>query len=121
MLVAIATDNGSVSPHFGRCGEYTVFTIEDGKIKDRKVLENPGHEPGKIPVFLSEHNVEVIIAGGMGRKAQMLFEEMGIKHILGAIGTVDSVIEQFCDGSLSDGEDLCSGGEGHDHSGDCRH
>jgi predicted Fe-Mo cluster-binding NifX family protein len=120
MRVAIATDNGTVSPHFGRCGEYTLFTIEDGEIKNREVLENPGHEPGKIPSFLSHHNVGVIIAGGMGRRAQMLFDEMGIKHILGAIGTVDSVINQFCDGSLSGGESLCSGG-GHEHSGDCHH
>lgn len=120
MRVAIATDNGSVSPHFGRCGEYSVFTIEDGEIKSREILENPGHEPGKIPTFLNEHKVEVIIAGGMGRKAQMLFDEMGIKQVLGATGAIDSVINQFCDGSLSNGESLCSGG-GHEHSGDCRH
>lgn len=121
MRVAIATDRGEVSPHFGRCSEYSVFTIEDGNITKRETLATPEHEPGVIPAFLKEHNVNTIIAGGMGRKAQMLFDDMGISYILGAVGTVDNVVEQLCAGTLAGGESLCSGGEGHDHSGGCNH
>ena len=85
MKVAISTDNGNVSAHFGRCPQFTILSIEDGKVTDRETISNPGHHPGYLPQFLGEQGVEAVIAGGGGQRAQMLFAEKNIQFILGII------------------------------------
>ncbi len=113
MRIAIASDGDKVAEHFGRCPSYTLVDIENGNAVHREVLDNPGHEPGRIPVFLKEHGAEVIVAGGMGRRAQMLFDQMGIQQVLGITGPVDQVVSSCIHGSLEGAESLCAHGEGH--------
>lgn len=124
MKIAISTDGGSVSAHFGRCPSYTIVDIQDGQIVGREEIPNPGHAPGFLPRFLSERGVETIIAGGMGRRAQGLFAENNIRTITGIEGPVDEVINLFLRGELRPGEDLCDHGRGHGHGhghgGPCR-
>ncbi len=112
MRLAISTENGQVAQHFGRCQQYTLVDIEDGKIIDRNTLDNPGHAPGAIPKFLFEHNCDLIITGGMGRKAQGYFKEFNIDWIIGAQGNVNAVIEDFLRNELKIGESTCDHGEG---------
>ena len=112
MKVAISTDNGFVSEHFGRCPLFTIIQIQDNKVVDKKVIDNPGHHPGFLPEFLKEQGVSVIIAGGMGQRAQMLFDESGIKTIMGASGKVDEIIDKLVAGTLKGGESLCKPGAG---------
>lgn len=111
MKVAISTDQGYVSAHFGRCSSYTIFEIKEGQVLNREEIPNPGHEPGFLPQFLSEKGVNCIIAGGMGPRAQSLFSEKNIESIIGVQGPVDEVIEKFSNQELEVGEDLC----GHKH------
>jgi predicted Fe-Mo cluster-binding NifX family protein len=111
MKVAISTDQGYVSAHFGRCPAYTVVEIKEGQMLSREEIPNPGHQPGFLPQFLSEKGVNCIIAGGMGPRAQALFAQKNIESIIGVQGTVDEVIEKFIKQELEAGEDLC----GHRH------
>lgn len=110
MRIAIATDGDRVAPHFGRCPSYTLVDFEDGSVGDRRVIDNPGHAPGVIPRFLHDHGAGAIIAGGMGHRAQALFDQMGIEHVVGVTGSVDEVIEKCVAGTLEGGESLCSHG-----------
>jgi predicted Fe-Mo cluster-binding NifX family protein len=112
MKIAIATDNNKVSEHFGRCPNYTLFTIEENKVVETVMLDNPGHEPGKIPAFLKEQGASVIIAGGMGARAQALFNESGIKVIIGVSGEINVVIEKYIKNELLAGPSTCSEGGG---------
>ncbi len=112
MRIAIATDGHYVSEHFGRCPFYTIADIDNGELKGRNKLNNPGHYPGLIPKFLKGHGVEYIIAGGMGKRAQDLFKEYEIKTILGVEGTLEKVINNLCRGELKAGESLCQPGKG---------
>jgi predicted Fe-Mo cluster-binding NifX family protein len=114
MKVAISTDQGYVSAHFGRCASYTIIEINEGKILNREEIPNPGHQPGFLPQFLSEKGVSFIIAGGMGPRAQGLFAEKNIQAIIGVQGPVDEVIQKLLRQELEAGEDLC----GHKHQGD---
>lgn len=123
MKIAISTDNGLVSEHFGRCPEFTLVDIENGKITNRETLPNPGHHPGFLPQFMEQNCVNAVIAGGGGHRAQMLFAEENIQFILGVTGTIDETLDKLCKGELEGGESLCKSG-GHDHgSGDheCAH
>jgi predicted Fe-Mo cluster-binding NifX family protein len=119
MKVAISTDGGSVSAHFGRCPSYTLVEIQDGKVVGRQEIPNPGHSPGFLPQFLSEKGVDAIIAGGMGPRAQGLFAEKNIETIIGVEGRVDEVVGRYIEGTLERGRDLCD--HGRHHEGPNRH
>ena len=56
--------------------------------------------------------VEAIVAGGMGMRAQELFQQMGIEAIAGISGPIDETIEKLAAGKLEGGESLCSPGAG---------
>lgn len=111
MKVAISTDQGYVSAHFGRCQSYTIVEIKEGQVLSREEIPNPGHEPGFLPQYLSEKGVSCIIAGGMGPRAQNLFAQKNIEAIIGVQDSVDEVIEKFIKQELEVGDDLC----GHKH------
>lgn len=119
MKIAISTDRGYVSAHFGRCPAYTIVDIQDGRIIKREEIPNPGHQPGFLPVYLSQKGVNAIIAGGMGPRAQGLFTEKNIQTIIGVQGKIDEVIEKFLRQELEAGQDLCD--HGHHQEGACRH
>jgi predicted Fe-Mo cluster-binding NifX family protein len=112
--VAISTDRDYVSAHFGRCASYTIVDIKDGQVVNREEIPNPGHQPGFLPQFLSERGVNVIIAGGMGPRAQGLFTQKNIETLIGVQGHVDTVIAQFLKQELERGEDLCGHSHGHE-------
>ena len=112
MKIAISSDSGNVSPHFGRAPNFTVITIEDNKLIEKKVLQNPGHTVGSIPQFINDQGAKCMITGGMGRRAQDFFSQYGIEIIMGISGTVKEVIEKILDGTLEGGESICSPGGG---------
>ncbi len=112
MKVAISTDSGYVSAHFGRAPEITIVTIENNKVIEKKILPNPGHSVGSIPQFVSQQGASYMIAGGMGRRAEAFFNNYGIEVIVGITGRIDDVIEKILDGTLEGGESLCAPGRG---------
>lgn len=112
MRIAISTDGQYVSQHFGRCPSFTLIDIENSKIVKKIEAANPGHSPGQIPQFLHDKGIERIVCGGMGARAQELFEEMGIEMTMGIEGSMDAIIEKLEKGELIGGESTCSPGEG---------
>jgi predicted Fe-Mo cluster-binding NifX family protein len=112
MKIAISTDGENVSGHFGRCPSFTIVEIERSEIKNKEIVDNPGHHPGAIPEFLHEKGVGCIIAGGMGRNAMGFFSQYGIDTIVGITGTVEEILEKLIEGSLESKESLCSPGLG---------
>lgn len=112
MKIAISTDGGYVSAHFGRCPIFTIIEVLDGKVRQQYTLDNPGHAPGAIPEFLHQKGVECIVAGGMGQRAKILFQEYGIETILGIDGNIDDAIEKIENDILEGKESLCTPGGG---------
>ncbi|HDP98863.1 MAG TPA: dinitrogenase iron-molybdenum cofactor [bacterium] len=112
MKVAISTDSGYVSAHFGRCPEFTILDIDDGKVVNKQMILNPGHHPGFLPGYFEQMGINAVIAGGGGTRAQMLFAEKNIQFVLGVTGEIDDVIDKLCKGELEGGESLCSPGAG---------
>lgn len=116
MKIAIATDGNVVSGHFGHCEGFTIYDLKDDKIESKNLVENPGHKPGFLPKFLNEKGIDLIISGGMGRKAIDLFNENEIDVITGATGDIDAVMETYISGDLVSDGSVCNK---HEHSGDC--
>jgi predicted Fe-Mo cluster-binding NifX family protein len=69
------------------------------------------HQPGAVPMFLKNQNIDCIIAGGMGPKAIMMLESFGIKVFVGVTGKIEEVIEAFIKGTLTTEKSLCEHGE----------
>ncbi|NMD18288.1 MAG: dinitrogenase iron-molybdenum cofactor, partial [Synergistaceae bacterium] len=91
MKIAIALEDGHVSLHFGHAPVFRVFETDGNKILGHQDHPNPGHAPGVIPRWLSGMAVDVIIAGGMGPRAEELFKEAGVRPVIGARGEAEEV------------------------------
>ncbi len=107
MKIAVAAQGNQVSPHFGHCEKFCVFEVKDGQVVGKIWLSNPGHEPGLLPRLLADHGVNVVIAGGMGVRAQQLFAARGIEVVTGAAGPLEEVVAAYLAGNLSLGPNLC--------------
>ncbi|MHA1804686.1 MAG: NifB/NifX family molybdenum-iron cluster-binding protein [Promethearchaeota archaeon] len=112
MKIAISSDSGRVSAHFGRAPTFTFVTIEDGKVVEINELPNPGHSIGNIPAFIYQQGAKCIITGGMGPKAVDFFNQYNIEVINGVQGKIEDVIKKILDGTLEGGEGLCKPGAG---------
>lgn len=124
MKIAISTDGTEVSPHFGRCPQFTIIEVQDNKLIDKKVIENPGHHPGYLPQYLGGLGVSCIVAGGMGMRAGELFKQAGIETILGVEGKIEEIVGKIVEGSLESGESICRPGLGKGYGIDkteCEH
>jgi len=96
--------------HFGHCEEFTILDVdqEAKKIIDERASTPPPHEPGVLPQWLHEQGVNLVIAGGMGRRAQDLFTGNGVEVVVGASAeTPRAVAEQFLQGTLAAGDNVC--------------
>jgi predicted Fe-Mo cluster-binding NifX family protein len=94
--------------HFGHSEKFAIVDTENGRVKSKEFHTPPPHEPGVLPRWLHELGVNVIIAGGMGRRALDLFRENGIKVIVGAPGDEpESLVQTYFKGTLVTGDNLC--------------
>lgn len=107
MKAAISKDADRVATHFGRCEGYEIVEIQDGETVTRESVENPGHQPGALPRMMQELNVDCVIAGGMGPRAQRHFEQYDISTIVGVSGDIDTAVTALAAGELEPGEDQC--------------
>ena len=110
MKIAIPTSGGKLCMHFGHCEQFAVIDVDsDSKsITNQELLTPPAHEPGVLPKWLAELNVNMIISGGMGQRAQQLFTQNNIEVVVGApSGQPEDVVSAYLDGTLAAGENIC--------------
>ncbi|SLM29708.1 conserved hypothetical protein [Desulfamplus magnetovallimortis] len=118
MKFAIPMAMGKLTAHFGHCKEFCFVTVEENKITGKEVLEPPPHEPGVLPRWLHEKGINVVLAGGMGHKAQELFSQAGIKVITGApVEEPENLVNAYLTNSLVTGQNVC----GHEPGSPCSH
>jgi ATP-binding protein involved in chromosome partitioning len=110
MRVAIPVCEGVLSMHFGHCEKFALVDVNpDTKvIVEMTALDPPPHEPGLLPRWLHEKGVNLVIAGGMGMRARQLFEQAGVKVVVGAPSAEpESVVRDYLAGSLVTGANVC--------------
>ena len=76
-----------VSSEFWHSNTFTIVEVEDGIVRDVKVIDNPAGpmSHGRGPVVakkISDMGVEVVISGELGHGASMMLQEMGISRII---------------------------------------
>lgn len=110
MKVAIPLTNGQLCEHFGHCEQFTLIDADttSKQILASELLTPPPHEPGVLPQWLHEQGAEVVIAGGMGQRAQQLFTQNGIKVVVGAPGKEPTtLVSAYLAGQLEVGSNPC--------------
>ena len=110
MKIAIPTANGHLCMHFGHCEQFAVVEVDPGSqaIVGTTYLAPPPHEPGVLPRWLREQGAEVIIAAGMGQRAQGLFAQSGVKVVVGAPAEKpEDVVAAYLAGTLQVGQNVC--------------
>lgn len=115
-IIAFPTsDRTTIDGHFGHTREFAIYTVEDTDVTHVGYVTPPPHEPGVLPRFLAEKNVDVIVTGGMGQRAVTLFEQHDIDVILGAKGRIDVNLNEYLGGFLSSQGSSCDPHEGEHH------
>ena len=110
MRYAVPVSGGAMSPHFGHCEQFAIFDVEEGKkeIINKELIPSPEHQPGLLPNWLADKGVSVIIAGGMGPRAQELFYQKNIEVVIGALESdPEKAVLSYINGALAIGDNVC--------------
>jgi len=109
MKIAIPLASGRLCMHFGHCEQFALLdTDESNSIVGKTLLTPPPHEPGVLPAWLGEQGADVIIAGGMGSRAQQLFARNNITVVVGApADEPEQLVAAYLGGSLETGANVC--------------
>ena len=110
MRIAIPITDGKLSAHFGHCEEFALMDVNEQtrEITNIAKLQPPAHEPGVLPKWLGEQKANVIIAGGMGQRAQQLFAQNNIKVVVGASDQPpEELVSAYLNNTLQTGSNIC--------------
>ena len=111
MKIAVPTYDGLLAAHFGHCAQFALVDADPDarEVRDVELVDAPMHEPGKLPGWLLERGVELVIAGGMGALAQSLFQEAGVPVIVGAPSEEPrDVVQSYLEETLATGDNTCA-------------
>ena len=110
MRYAVPVTDGRVATHFGHCSHFALFDVDETKnaIMRKEIVASPGHEPGLLPVWLAEEGVSIVIASGMGSRAQALFRENRIQVVTGTLDDdPEKAVIKCIGGTLATGDNPC--------------
>jgi predicted Fe-Mo cluster-binding NifX family protein len=110
MKYAVPVSGGMLSQHFGHCEQFALIDVNEERreIVNKELVSSPGHEPGLLPSWLAEEGVSVVIAGGMGSRAQNLFNQNRIKVVINVLESdPEQAVLGHLAGTLKTGDDVC--------------
>lgn len=115
MKIAVTYENGEVFQHFGHTEQFKLYDIENGKVVASEVVGTNGSGHGALAGFLAEHQVQVLICGGIGGGAQNALAQAGIKLFGGCSGNADQAVEALLEGQLNYDADVKCSHHDHEH------
>jgi predicted Fe-Mo cluster-binding NifX family protein len=126
MKVAVASDDGTnLAHHFGRSRYFLVFSVEDGQVSGPEARANgcTAHAQGECGPEPHEHHAhshdglvaalrdcQVVLAGGMGRRAALDLQAHGIEPLTVAFdGPALEAVQAYLSGTIQPLGAWCSG------------
>jgi len=122
MKIAIPTNGGILSPHFGQCQAFAIIEVDTDKktIIKTEMMTPPPHEPGILPRWLGDMGCNLVIAGGMGGRAINMFDSYGIGVVTGApTKKPDDIVLEYLQGELITSGNYCDGQHAHSKGQGC--
>ena len=91
-----------------RLGQTQPALVVLKKILKKELVASPGHQPGLLPEWLAEQGVALVIAGGMGSRAQSLFQQNRIGVIVGVMESdPENAVLKYLNGQLDTADNIC--------------
>ena len=121
MKIATTYENGNIFQHFGRTEYFKVYEVEDGAIVSSEVIGSDGIGHGALAGLLANHDIQVLICGGLGGGALNALTNAGIEVCAGAEGNTDEAVAAYLAGELENTGVNCDHHDhehGHDHDHD---
>jgi len=89
MKYAVPMSGGAVATHFGHCEQFALIDVDEEKKQ-------------------SEKGVSLVIAGGMGSRAQNLFQQNRIGVVIGSMEKdPEKAVMSYLNGELTTGGNIC--------------
>jgi ATP-binding protein involved in chromosome partitioning len=110
MRYAVPVTGGKVATHFGHCSHFALFDVDEARkaVIRKEIVTSPGHQPGVLPAWLAEEGVSVVIASGIGSRAQGIFRDNRIEVIIGVLGDdPEEAVLDHIKGTLATGDNIC--------------
>lgn len=117
MKIAVTYENEQIFGHFGHTERFKVYSVEDGQITHKAVVDTEGQGHSALVEILQGLGVDVLICGGIGGGAQTALKAAGIKLYGGVSGSCDAAVEALLGGSLSFDPDARCDHHDHEHGG----
>lgn len=115
MKIAVTYENGSVFQHFGHTEQFKLYEVENGQVTSSQVVDTNGSGHGALAGFLTEHDVNVLICGGIGGGAQAALAEAGIQLYGGVDGSADEAVAAYLSGTIQYNPDVRCSHHDHEH------
>ena len=115
MKIAVTYQNGQIFQHFGHTEQFKVYTVDNGIITTREIVDTNGSGHGALAGLLSALGVDALICGGIGGGARMALREAGIRLFGGVSGSCDAAVEALLGGTLGFNPNVKC--DHHDHHG----
>ena len=116
MRIAIPTADGELSLHFGKSDGFAFADCNEAEatLTRLQTVEAPRHEQGVLPEWLKQQEVDVVIAGNLGGRAQARLAALQIEVVTGAPRQApDFLVRAFLGGNLECEPQVCSCAHGH--------
>ena len=100
MKIAIPYENGQVFQHFGHSAQFKIYDAENGQVLSSTVVSTNGQGHGALVGFLTQHQVNVVLCGGIGAGAQAALAQAGIQLFGGISGSANAAAADYLAGRL---------------------
>ncbi len=120
MRIAVTYENGNIFQHFGHTEQFKFYDVEGTKIVHEQVTDTAGSGHGALAGFLSSHNVDTVICGGIGGGAQSMLVQAGIQLFGGVSGSADEAVKALLAGTLAYDPNVHCEHHSHDHGHSCK-
>lgn len=110
MKIAVPIAQNKICLHFGHCEVFGFYEVDE---KEKKIIKSemiapPPHQPGVLPPWIKSQGGDLVIAGGMGSRAQNLFRSAGVEVITGApAGDPETIVNNYLNSCLETGANAC--------------
>ena len=94
MKIAATYDvsTNTIFQHFGKTQAFKLYTIEEGKVTESKVIDNGGFGHHDLATYLKDLGVEILILGNRGQGAIDALNNAGIRQLAGITGNPDEAV-----------------------------
>lgn len=118
-LIAFPTKDGvNLEKHFGHSDKFVVYTIENGAVLLKDIIEKVEKVHGAAAKLLKEKNINILITGHMASTVYESVKNNGIEIILGIEGNIENVLKAYLEGTIinKDKEEYVHHYADHSHS-----